>query len=310
MFAAKALINNRYQPSERPIRGDDVYLGTDVVTGEEVEMKFAELSVLENEAFVHKVVAGVVGIPSLHWFGSTENHYVLVTSLLGPSLAEVQNHCRGRLSLKTVLFIFDQILPCLESLHKRSYTHGNINTDNIRVGLGKQGCIFSLTGLSHAKAFPQPQGKCIGSTSPYASINAHRGTPPSPSDDYESLAYTILEVLRGSLPWEDCGDVDSLILQKTSIAPGTLFDGCPVEFSEYLTYVKSPAFGELPDYQLLRKPFQDYFASNFLNDYIFDWTIYKYHPHQLEANSARPGVIDQVETPRMSSEQLSREIQG
>jgi hypothetical protein len=124
----------------------------------------------------------------------------MVTSLLGPTLAEAQNLCRGRLSLKTVLIIFDQILTCLESLHKTSYTHGNINPNNIRVGVGKQGYIFSLAGLRHAKAFPQSQGSFIESTSPYTNINTHRGTAPSPSDNYESLAYAIIKVLRGSLP--------------------------------------------------------------------------------------------------------------
>jgi hypothetical protein len=71
------------------------------------------------------------------------------------------------------------------------------------------------------------------------------------------VAYVMRELLYGSPPWGDCDDVDGLILHKTNIMAEELFDGRPVEFSEYLTYVKSPVIDEEPRYRFLRKAFRD-----------------------------------------------------
>jgi serine/threonine protein kinase len=44
------------------------------------------------------------------------------------------------LSIKSILIIFDQILAYLEKIHKEFYIYGDINTENIYVGLGKMEC--------------------------------------------------------------------------------------------------------------------------------------------------------------------------
>jgi RIO-like serine/threonine protein kinase len=53
--------------------------------------------------------------------------------------------------------MFDQILAYLEKIYKGFYIHGDINTENIYVGLGKIGYQFGLIGFSHAKPYNLPQ---------------------------------------------------------------------------------------------------------------------------------------------------------
>ena len=49
----------------------------------------------------------------------------------------------------------------------------------------------------------------------YACVHAHLGRTASRRDDLESLAYTLLFLLRGSLPWQDCQVVFNVLDKST-----------------------------------------------------------------------------------------------
>jgi serine/threonine protein kinase len=59
---------------------------------------------------------------------------------------------------------------------------------------------FYLT--SDNQLMPQTCGHAMTGTPRFASINAHRGLRQSPRDDLESLAYILIFLYRGSLPWQ------------------------------------------------------------------------------------------------------------
>jgi casein kinase I family protein HRR25 len=115
-------IANKYRLGKKIGAGSfgDIYLGTNVLNGEEVAIKMESLKAkhpqLEYEARVYKALAGGVGIPFIRWFGTEQNYACMVIDLLGPSLEDLFNFCGRKFSLKTVLLLADQLVPYLSIL--------------------------------------------------------------------------------------------------------------------------------------------------------------------------------------------------
>ena len=55
-------------------------------------------------SIIHSIIAG---IPSIHWFGVEGDYNAMVMDLLGPSLEDVFNYCKRKLSIKTTLMLAD-----------------------------------------------------------------------------------------------------------------------------------------------------------------------------------------------------------
>jgi casein kinase I family protein HRR25 len=284
-------------------------LGKHTRTGEVVEVKLEpaqEPSALLDEARVHNDVVGIIGIPSIHWCGSDGVYNAMVTDLLGPTVEDLFQYCHNKFSLKTVLLFAVQALTRLEGLHKASYIHGRITPSSFLIGLGKWGNQVSIADLSHAKKYavqgshtPNSQGKFVDATNPYASLNTHCGMEPAPRDDLESLAYVMYYFCCGRLPSRN----------KT---PEELFHEFPVEFCNYLEYVRSLDIDEMPDHDFLRSQFWSLFAQqSFQNDYKFDWTIFKYSKGDISyAMYGESQLLAQPMGTLSSPEQLVDTVKG
>ncbi|KAG8712659.1 hypothetical protein FRC11_014571, partial [Ceratobasidium sp. 423] len=93
-------------------------------------------------------------------------------------------------------------------------------------------------------------------TLPYASLNAHqKDSQLTFRDDLESLAYTLLWLLRGSLPWSyyakcrpQVAAIRQVFAQKKRHTGSTLATDLPVEFGELVDYARSLSLDEKPDY--------------------------------------------------------------
>jgi casein kinase I family protein HRR25 len=243
----------------------------------------------------------------------------MVTDLPGPTLEDQFQYCGKKFSLKTVLLLAVQILTRLEDLHAASYIHCKLEPSSFFIGVGKWGNQVSMGELSHAKRYtvqgshtPNPQGKSVNVTSPYASLNTHRGMAQSPRDDLESLAYVMYYFCRGRLPWQGGEDIELVMKQKRNTTPEELFHEFPVEFRNYLEYVRSLHVDEKPDYNFLRSQFWSLFArESFQDDHVFDWTVSKYS--EDGATYTRYGesqLLAQPETTSPSPEQLADEVEG
>lgn len=65
-------------------------------------------------------------------------------------------------------------------------------------------CLISMFGYICfvSVATDDQENHCLRGTVRYASVHAHLGRTGSRRDDLESLAYTLVFLLRGRLPWQ------------------------------------------------------------------------------------------------------------
>ncbi|XP_012153153.1 casein kinase I isoform X4 [Megachile rotundata] len=302
-------VGNKYRLGRKIGSGSfgDIYLGTNISTGEEVaikleciktrhpqlhiESKFYRMmqgGVIEK-IFYHKIP---VGIPTIKWCGSEGDYNVMVMELLGPSLEDLFNFCSRRFSLKTVLLLADQLISRTDYIHSRNFIHRDIKPDNFLMGLGKKGNLVYIIDFGLAKKYRDGrthkhiayrENKNLTGTARYASINTHLGIEQSRRDDLESLGYVLMYFNRGSLPWQGLKAAtkrqkyERISEKKMSTPVEELCKGYPVEFASYLRYCRGLRFEERPDYSYLRQLFRTLFhGEGFTYDYVFDWNMLKF----------------------------------
>ena len=86
----------------------------------------------------------------------------------------------------------------------------------------------------------------------FTSVNGQQGYAQSRRDDLESLAYTIIYLVRGDLPWTHlsaCGDHKAVLQKKKHITVEELCEGLPTPFCEFVIHIRSLGFIQKPDYQ-------------------------------------------------------------
>lgn len=296
----------------------DVYLGVNVMTGEEVAVKMESQKTkhpqLLFESKLYRILQGGVGVPNLRWFGTHEAGYnVLVTDLLGPNLEDLFNFCSRTFTLKTVLMLADQMLARVEYFHNKNFIHRDIKPDNYLMGIGRQCNKVFLIDYGLAKKYRDlrtrahiqyKEGKSLTGTARYASINAHLGVEQSRRDDMESLGYVLMYFVRGSLPWQGLKAAtkkqkyEKISEKKMSTPVEVLCKGYPQEFALYLNYCRGLRFDEAPDYAYLRKDlFRRLFTKkmNYQYDFQFDWNLLKQTQGQGSDKS------DTTELPRIKT---------
>jgi len=154
-------------------------------------------------------------------------------------------------------------LSTVTSLHDRHYIHRDVKPSNFMVRAGDVGPTIFLIDFGLAKRFREPatylhtpyttKHRIVG-TLPFTSVNGQQGHTQSRRDDLESLAYTIIFLARGYLPWtidSICNDHEAVLRKKMSITAENLCEGLPPSFSKFVIHVRSLGFSEKPDYEHL-----------------------------------------------------------
>jgi serine/threonine protein kinase len=273
----------------------ELFNGEDSETHERVVVKLELLqsrrSRLEWEAEVYRQLNNFVGIPRLYYYGKTRKHAMLVISFLGKSLEELASRLPyHRFTLKTVLMLADQMLSCIEAVHRCGIVHRDVKPDNFLIGTGKARNQVFIIDFNVSKSYltsrrhhiPFFQGRTLTGTARYASVGALEGKEQSRRDDLEALGYTWLYLLRGNLPWMgfQTGANDGLYANICKAKASTPFEelcrGFPDEFCRYFQLVRSLSFTEDPHYDTYRAMFREAFLrENFIYDYMYDWVKMK-----------------------------------
>ncbi|KAL6000895.1 Casein kinase 1-like protein hd16 [Asimina triloba] len=225
---------------------------------------------------VYNTLGGSHGVPKVHYKGRQGDYYVMVMDMLGPSLWDAWNSSGQAMSSEMVACIAVESISILEKMHSRGYVHGDVKPENfllgqpstpqekklflVDLGLGNTQLQTTRwkdsTGGQHVDYDQRPD---------VFSVHAHLGRTASRRDDLESLAYTLIFLHRGRLPWQGYqGDNKSFLVCKKKMAtsPEMLCCFCPPPFKQFLEIVVNMKFDEEPNYSKLISLFDSLIGPN------------------------------------------------
>ena len=301
-----------------------VYLARDIILGQTVVIKLEPIGtsqhMLEHEYSVYGKLGGGLGIPHVRWFGTETGFNAMAIDCLGPSLENIFTHHRYQFTRRTILTIASQLvsdstlqvdhelwtnrwhvqLHCLRFIHSHNLIHCDLKPSNIVMGVGIQADVVHLIdfGLSkefrdakthrHIPMIPHTKPYSLVGTAIFASINSHMGLELGRKDDLESLAYVLIYLLHGALPWQGFSSLEILETKKR-ISPSDLCHGLPVEFCMFFEHCRSLPFDHKPDYE------------HFIN--LFDSLLHHEGPSNgpifdLEANGKAVELLVQSDSTR------------
>jgi len=98
----------------------------------------------------------------------------------------------------------------------------------------------------------------IGKNIIYGSINNLIGFELSRRDDLQSLAYMLIYLVKGYLPWDNLNvkkseeKIKIILDMKKNINDDSLTEGLPNEIKLFISYTKKLKFDEQPNYNYLK----------------------------------------------------------
>ncbi|KAK6457344.1 casein kinase I [Scheffersomyces xylosifermentans] len=249
-----------------------IFEGINILNNQQVAIKFeprkCEAPQLRDEYRSYRILNNSVGIPQAYFFGQEGVHNILIIDLLGPSLEDLFDWCNRKFTVKTVVQVAKQMIQRVETIHEHNLIYRDIKPDNFLIG--KPGTSYAnqvyIVDFGMAKQYRDPktklhipyrEKKALSGTARYMSINTHLGREQSRRDDLESLGHVFMYFLRGSLPWQGLKaptnkqKYEKIGLKKQTTSINELCYGFPIQFAQYLTYVRNLKFDETPDYNYL-----------------------------------------------------------
>ena len=223
-------------------------------------------------------LGGGIGIPKVYSFGKENNetnNYYLVQELLGNNLVQELKKYKNKIPKDLYIKIATQMISRLEFLHTKGIIHCDIKPENFVLGLennennnddDKNLTVYLIDfGLSEPyinlktkehKQLKEKRGR--KGTMDYCSMNSHSELSLSRRDDLESLAYCLIFLWCGRLPWSrrNCNGLNNeeILNQKMEfISYGCEMKNIPKNLKEFLDYIAKLKFDETPNYKYLKQ---------------------------------------------------------
>ena len=132
----------------------------------------------------------------------------------------------------------------------------------------------------------------------YVSVNSHKGFELSRRDDLITLGYVMINLIKGSLPWQGISISKHSARYrrvgkfKEQYPNEKLCQGCPIQFRQYMDYVMGLGFEEAANFTMLKTLITQAADEAGLDifDNIFDWSILL-----TDQKRIRSGKIDKTE---------------
>jgi serine/threonine protein kinase len=276
-----SIINNKYKVTKYIGSGSfgDVYQVVNKKTNELFALKVPIITdekngqrMLLDEAKIYKHLSNPEkGIANVR-VTKQNNKKMIVMDLLGPNI-EYLYQKYNKFGLQSVIRLAIMMIDILQYIHSNGYIHRDLKPENFVIGsdrgnktdTSKLFCIdFGL-----AKKFIKKDGTHIDfcekkkfcGTAKFASIAAHENCEQSRKDDLEAIAYILVYLYKGKLPWQGIKTKDKkkryqlIYKEKIKYTPEELCKGMPREFIVFLNYIKTLSFDEKPPYSSFKKMF-------------------------------------------------------
>ncbi|KAI6008447.1 kinase-like domain-containing protein, partial [Pisolithus marmoratus] len=153
----------------------------------------------------------------------------------------------------------------LEYIHSCHFIHHDIKLQNMLMGLmGSKDTVFLINfgttkqywhPSSHIHILMDKTSGLVG-TPAFASLNSHLGLELSQRNDLEALAYMLLFLYNGTLPWlgslgsQSCLQPSAIHKSKDAFTRGSLPE-MPAELLTLLSYAHSLLFMQKLNYEYL-----------------------------------------------------------
>lgn len=270
-----------------------IFEGTNLLNNQQVAIKFeprkCEAPQLRDEYRLYRILNEVTGVPKAYFFGQEGVHNILIIDLLGPLLEDLFDWCGRRFSPKTVIQVAKQMILRMRGIHDNNLIYRDVKPDNFLIGKPDtpEANQIYIVDFGMAKQYRDPKSKthipyrekkALSGTARYMLINTHLGREQLRRDDLESLGHVFMYFLRGLLPWQGLKaptnkqKYERIGMKKQTTLINDLCAGLPVQFAQYLSYVRNLRFDEEPDYDYLVLLMDKALAGiGEKEDFHFDW---------------------------------------
>ena len=248
-----------------------------------IEERISSTGLLEKEAYFLYILKDY-GIPEIITYGHSGKYNILIQQLLGKSLKELFFQSKNK--IKDLCMAAIQIIERIKYVHSKYIIHRDIKPENFLIGNPDSSTIYLIDfGLSRKYRSSRTKkhieffiNKSVPGTVGYLSLNATNGVEQTRRDDLESIAYMLIFLGKGTLPWSHIKANSELDLEiktyklKKFLKVETLCEGLPNEFITFLKYVRKLKFEEEPNYDFLKNLFLTSLKNlNYENDLNFSW---------------------------------------